>query len=118
MSDDSQIHVPAAFIALHVAPGRHPRAHEAADIARRHEVCEDLAQSLVERAQQVQFQLGITEADVLDKMLVSLQAVAEGGAADVLPNPQEAGWVVGRLAELLGWSDHLSDAVRALAGPH
>ncbi|HEX5634367.1 MAG TPA: hypothetical protein VFX50_14100 [Gemmatimonadales bacterium] len=98
MSDDaSQLHVPPSFVALHVEPGRlKPRAARA-EIAARYEFCEDLATLLVEQATTTRWQLGITEADVLERVHRGLA----GGGAGV--DAAEAAWVVRRLAELAGW---------------
>lgn len=95
--EESQIHVPASFVALFVEPGRikpsAPRAH----ITQRYEFCEDLAQLLSERAQDIRVDLGITGHDVLQRMQAGLHA----GAAGV--DEREAQWVFTRLVELLGW---------------
>lgn len=119
MDDHSQIHIPESFIRLYAPPGRaRPRAL-AEQIARRFEVCDELAATLAPRAQELKFQLGITEADVIDKMLETLLALAGGQdgteptAQAVLSEP-EARWVVGHLAEQLGWLEHLSAELRAL----
>lgn len=96
MADDSQIPIPPSFLALHAdARGRLrlPRA----EFHARYELCEDLAQALVERAQAIRFDLGVTEADVLERIAAGLQPPAAG--LDVA----EADWVVTRLAELLDW---------------
>ena len=45
--ESSQVLVPPAFVALYLAPGRLKPTRPAAEIAQRHEFCEDLAQSLV-----------------------------------------------------------------------
>lgn len=119
MDDASQIHIPESFIRLYAPPGR-PRPHQlAAQIARRFEVCDELAATLAPRAQELQFQLGITEADVIDKMLETLLALtggqgSDGQAAEAVLSEVEARWVVGHLAEQLGWLEHLSADLRAL----
>jgi len=99
MSEDSQIVVPPSFVALFVPPGRikptQPREH----IAARYELCEDLAQALVEHAQTVHFDTGADEAEVLRR--VQLGLVSPEGVVD----EAEALWVTRRLAELLGWPD-------------
>ena len=94
---DSQIILPESFVALFVPPGRikptEPREH----IAQRYELCEDLAQMLTEQAREVLWRLGVDESDVLERMHQGLA----GGEAGL--GPQEALWVVRRLAELLDW---------------
>jgi len=97
MSEDSQIVVPPSFVALFVEPGRiKPNASREA-ITARYEFCEALATLLVERAQTLQWRLGITETDVLDR----LRAGLSGPEAPV--GEAEAGWILSRLAELLEW---------------
>ena len=97
MSDENQIVVPPSFIALFVEPGRIKPSATRETITQRYEFCEALASMLVERAQTLQWQLGVTEADVLEKMHAGLL----GPDAPVPEN--EAGWIVKRLAELLEW---------------
>lgn len=97
MSDDNQILIPPSFIALFVPPGRLKPTEPREFIAERYELCEDFAQMLTETAR-TQFAVNhITEADVLDRVHAGLQ----GEAAIVTPD--EARWVVCRLAELLDW---------------
>src|SRR6059036_4003552 len=97
MSDESQIVVPPSFVALFVEPGRvkpnAPREH----ILERYELCEDLATMLVDHARTKLWELGVTEADVLERIHRGLVT----GDAGV--NAVEAEWVSRRLAELLGW---------------
>ncbi|MDO9092515.1 MAG: ATPase with chaperone activity [Rubrivivax sp.] len=97
MSDESQIVVPPSFIALFVPPGRIKPTASRAEIAARYEFCEDLAQMLTEQALDKRWQLGVTEDDVLQRMLGGLQAEVS------VVNDAEAVWVVTRLAELLDW---------------
>lgn len=99
MSEDSQIVVPPSFVALFVPPGHIKPTEQREVIAERYELCEDLAQALVERAQIVHFDTGADEAEVLRRIGLGLLA----GAAIV--SEAEATWVVRRLAELLGWPD-------------
>lgn len=97
MSDDDQTLIPASFVELFMPPGaRRPNATRAA-MAERYELCEDMAQMLTETARAKQFELGVTEADVLARMQSGLQAAGSTFA------PAEARWVVARLAELLQW---------------
>jgi hypothetical protein len=97
MSDENQIVVPPSFIALFVDPGRTRPNASREHITERYEFCEALATMLVERAQTLQWQLGVTEGDVLARMHAGLL----GPDAPVPEN--EAGWIVKRLAELLEW---------------
>ena len=101
MSEDSQIVVPEAFVDLFRPPGvdRSRRPLETREvITARHEFCEDLAQMLSETARDRLFALGITEADVLERIRHGLLEAGSPVSA------REAGWVVGRLAEVLGWA--------------
>lgn len=95
-SEGSQIVVPPSFTALFISPGRIKPTETYSVIEQRYELCEDFAQMLVDKAQTRRWQLGITEADVLERMAQGLQA------SDVF-SPAEAQWVMTRLAELLGW---------------
>ena len=97
MSDESQIVVPPSFVALFVEPGRTKPTASRAHITERYEFCEALASLLVERAQTLQWQLGITEEDVLERL-------REGLRGPEAPVPEaEAEWILRRLAELLEW---------------
>ena len=82
---------------LFVPPHRTKPTEPLATIAARHEFCEDLAQMLTEQASATRFKLGVTEDDVLVRIERGLRE--EGSVV----SPAEAGWVIGRLAELLGW---------------
>lgn len=113
--DDSQIHVPDSFIHLFVRRGLPVPRQRAAEVAQRFEVCDDMATALIPHAQELQFKLGITEADVIDKLLDNLLPITQGPDA-VLSEP-EAQWVVCHVAEQLGWVEHLSPELKALAGP-
>lgn len=96
MSDVYQIPIPPSFHALH-ADARGRLRLPLAEFRARYELCEDLAQALTDRAQTIRFDLGITEADVLQRMAQGLQPPATALEA------AEAAWVVTRLAELLDW---------------
>lgn len=97
MSDDNQTVLPASFIALFIEPGRHKPSATREHMAQRYEFCEDLASMLTEQAQTRLWELGVTEHDVLERMLLGLRA------GDPVVDAVEARWVVTRLAELLGW---------------
>ena len=95
---DNQLVVPERFVALFVPLGRTKPTEPWPVILQRYELCDDLAQALEERARQLHWELGVTEADVLERIRAGLDQ--PGGAG--LSGP-EVLWVVGRLAELLGW---------------
>lgn len=97
MTDDNQFLIPALFIALFVPRGRIRPTESREAIGERYEFCEDLATLMTEHAKATQFDLGITEADVLERCHRGLLAPDSG------VTPAEAGWVVCRLAELLDW---------------
>ena len=95
--DVSQSVLPASFIALFIEPGRHKPSATREHMAQRYEFCEDLASMLTEQAQTKLWELGVTEHDVLERMLLGLRA------GEPVVDAVEALWVVTRLAELLGW---------------
>ncbi len=96
MSDDYQILIPPSFHAVH-ADARGRLQLPLAIFRERYELCEDLAQALVERAQALRFELGVTEDDVLQRIGAGLQPPSSGLEAG------EPRWVLRRLAELLEW---------------
>ena len=96
MQDGSQIFIPDSFITLF--QGRQQRLRQPlTEIAQRYELCEDLAQMLVEQAQILYHQSAPSESAILQTMYAGLQAEGAG------VSPEEARWVVLRLAELLEW---------------
>jgi hypothetical protein len=97
MSEDSQLTIPPSFVALFMSPGRLKLAAPREVIAERYDYCEDLATLLTEHAKTLHWQLGVTEADVLERVHLGLQA------DDTQATPAEAGWILRRLAELLEW---------------
>lgn len=109
MDEDSQIVVPPSFIALFVPPGRTRPTEPRQWIAQRYEFCEDLATLLSEQAARRVWELGISEDEVLERSYRGLRAGAsaggetgDAGTGFDLSEP-EAGWVIRRMAELLGW---------------
>ena len=98
MSTGSAIPVPPSFIALHLKPGRVKPAIGWDEMAVRHEFCDDLAQMLTDAARMKQWDLGLDESTVLERMRDAL-----AGAAEPVVSAPEAQWVACRLAELLGW---------------
>lgn len=95
-SDDSQILIPPSFEAVHRdARGRLTLPRDA--FRARYELCEDMAQMLVEPCQARLHDQGLSEDVVLDRTAAGLAADGSGFSAE------EATWVATRLAELLGW---------------
>lgn len=96
MSDESQIHVPPSFEAVYRdARGRLTLPRD--DFRARYELCEDMAQLLVEPCQARLHDQGLSEDLILDRTEAGLSADGAGFSA------AEATWVTTRLAELLGW---------------
>jgi len=104
MSDESQIVVPPSFVALYVPAGRSKPNAPREVIAARYEFCEDLATMLTDTAATQLWQLGVTEADVLQRVHRGLVV------DDTLVSAPEAQWVLCRLAELLNWPMPTFDA--------
>ena len=98
MSDDNQIQIPESFIRLFVDPGRIKPREPREFIAQRYDLCEDMAQMLIEPARETFWSLGIAESDVLERIQLGLS----GGHTDL--SEDEARWVVLRLQELLDWA--------------
>ena len=96
MFDDQRL-LPPSFIELFVPAGRIKPREPREVIAARYELCEDMAQMLTEHAQAMLLEPGVAEGDVLERARKGL--LVEGSVV----GGDEAGWVVCRLAELLGW---------------
>ncbi|MBA3598527.1 MAG: ATPase with chaperone activity [Methylibium sp.] len=97
MFDDNDILIPDSFMQLYLLPGRHKPSALREVIEQRYELCEDLAQMLSETARTTASLLGITEADVLERIHKGLLS------GDLELSAAECMWVVRRLAELLDW---------------
>lgn len=98
MSEETQLVVPQSFIAVYVEPGRIKPSIPKEEIAKRYELCEDLAIALIERARNLLWETkGAAEIDILDRVRRGLKA--EGSAV----THREADWVALRLSELLEW---------------
>jgi hypothetical protein len=97
MTEMNQLPLPPSFVALFIPPGRTRPLESREHMLARYELCEDLAQTLLDRARMLLLQLGVAEEDVLERIQAAL-ADEDSGL-----DPREAGWVVRRLAELLGW---------------
>lgn len=97
MDPDNQIEVPASFAALYTAPGGQRLLQPASHVRDRYELCEDMAQMLTEQAAAAHFKSGGPEGEVLRQMQSAL------GAPEAPVSPEEAEWVVRRIAEIVGW---------------
>ena len=97
MDDANQIEVPPSFLALFTTPNGLRLTQPMAEVRRRYELCEDLAQMLCEQASAAAFKSGGSEEQVLAGLQAAL--CAEGGPL----HEREPAWVVTRVAELLGW---------------
>jgi hypothetical protein len=97
MDDHSQILIPDSFVALYLTPGRGKPSVPRDELAARYELCEDLAQALVEHARAMLFGQGVSEDEVLLRCHRGL--LVEGSVVSAA----EAEWAVRRLAELLDW---------------
>jgi hypothetical protein len=104
MSDENQIVVPPSFVTLFVEPGRVKPNASRQHILARYEFCEDLATMLMDHAKSQQWELGVAEADVLERIHRGL--VSDGAGVEAV----EATWVTRRLAELLDWNGAEFDA--------
>lgn len=94
---DSQIVIPPSFVQLFVPPGKTRPVEPRQLIAQRYDLCEDMAQMLVDNAREKHFAIGLAEIDVLDRIHAGL-------LADASPvSGEESVWIVRRLGELLGW---------------
>ena len=97
MDDFNQIEVPPSFVALFTSPSGYKLTEPMQTVRARYELCEDMAQMLMEQASIALFKSGGSESEVLQKMQAGLSA--EGSPVSA----PEAGWVVVRIAEILGW---------------
>lgn len=96
MSDDYQILIPPSFEAVYAdARGRLSVPRDT--FRARYELCEDMAQLLVERSQDIHHGQGVAEDIILERTQAGLASEGAGFSA------AEAAWVTTRLAELLGW---------------
>ncbi|MEN9893063.1 MAG: hypothetical protein RLY78_3358 [Pseudomonadota bacterium] len=95
--DEDQTFIPASFDALYRdARGRLSLPRD--DFRQRYELCEDMAQMLVDPSAERLHAMGLSEDLVLARTRDALGAEGGGFSAD------EAAWIATRLAELLGWT--------------
>jgi hypothetical protein len=100
MDESNQIEPPPSFVALFASPTGHRLLEPMSTVCERYELCEDLAQMLVDQAETARFKSGGSERETLAKMELVLSHADSG------LQPAEASWVLTRLAELLGWNGH------------
>jgi hypothetical protein len=98
MSDEYQIDIPPSFFALYT-DARQRLTEPLRTVRVRYDVCEDLANHLVEHATDVHRSIGVPEDEVLRRCHAGLMSPDAGVSAN------EATWIVRRLAELLNWED-------------
>lgn len=96
MSDDYQIEIPPSFTALYT-DARHRLTIPLATLRSQYEICEDLANHLVDHCRGIHHDIGVPTDEVLERCHRGLQSPDSG-----LSSP-EAIWVITRLAELLEW---------------
>jgi hypothetical protein len=96
MTDEYQIEIPPSFYALYT-DARRRLIEPLRTVRERYEICEDLANHLVDHARDVHHGIGVPEDEVLARCLKGLR-VPQAGVSEA-----EAVWVVRRLAELLAW---------------
>jgi hypothetical protein len=96
MYDDNQILIPESFMALFMVPSRSKPTEPYATVLARYELCEDMANMLVDHATTKMWELGVEKQDVVQRIHQGL-AGGEAGVSDA-----EAQWVLLRLSELLG----------------
>ena len=96
MSDDYQIPIPASFEALH-RDARGRLTLPLAEFRQRYELCEDLAQQTVERAQAAHHDIGLDQDAVLRRCHAGL------AQADLGLEEAELAWNSLRRAEVLDW---------------
>ena len=97
MDDSNQLEVPPSFLALFTSPYGQRLSEPISVVRARYEICEDLAQMLIEHASTALAQSNASEREVLRKMGDAL--AAEGSPVQAA----EGTWVIRRLAELLNW---------------
>jgi hypothetical protein len=97
MPDENQIEIPQSFIALFVDRGRLKPNTTRETVIGRYELCEDMACTLIEHAETMQFDHGFSEKDVLSHCHQGLIDQSSG------LTKKESAWVIHRLAELLAW---------------
>ncbi len=96
MFDDQLTPLPDSFLAIWTG-ARQRLLKPAAEVRQRYDLCEDLANHLQASAQALLHDDGLTEDDVLQRIVLGLSQEGSG------LTPDEGVWVARRLAELLNW---------------
>jgi len=96
MSDDYQIIIPPSFIEIY-SDRRRRLTVTLGTLRERYDLCEDLANQLVDFASGIHHDLGVSADEVLARCRRGLLA------SPSQVEPFEARWIERRLAELLGW---------------
>ena len=95
MYEENQSFVPESFMALYVDKGRTKPNLPRPELTQRYEMCEDMANLLVDTASHQQFQLGITEDDALERcwrgLLVEPAILTQAEPLEVNTLPLEPG---------------------------
>jgi hypothetical protein len=99
MDDPNQIEVPTSFLALYSNAAGTRLLEPMRFVRERYELCEDLAQSLVDQAAMTLHKTGAGERDVLEAVRTGLSS------GESVVTATEAVWTVRRIAELAGWED-------------
>ncbi len=97
MDDSHQINLPESFMALYVPAGKIKPTLPWHELLARYELCEDLAQMLIEPTTTQQFQQDLPREAALARCMQGLRD------SPGIVSMAEARWVVTRLAELLQW---------------
>lgn len=101
MSEENQIQVPESFLNLFRTSGGYRLIRGRLEIMARYELCEDLAQALIEPSRTVFWSMNLAEDVVLER---TQKGLVQAESGDPL-SPLEAWWVVRRLCELLEWPE-------------
>ncbi len=91
------IEIPPSFLQLYVPAGRSKPTAPWPQVLADYELCEDMAHMLGPTAADLQFKLGVTEQDVIERCYAGLRT-----DPCVLTEPQSR-WVLQRMAEILSW---------------
>jgi hypothetical protein len=102
MFDENQTFIPDSYVELY-RDSRGRLTIGKAELSSSYEMCEDMAQALVERCRPVHMSDGVDEPQILERCHAGLASPGTGFSA-----PQ-AQWVIRRTAELLDWQQWLPD---------